>query len=198
MRVLVATHNPGKLKELKVLLDGLPAELMLLDDIGIQDEIEETGTTFEANARLKAEGYAARSGLLTLADDSGLEVDALGGEPGVYSARYGGPGKDDDDRNQMVLDKMKDVPDGERSARFRCVIAVAEPGKVLFTTEGRVEGAIAYEPRGSNGFGYDPIFWMAEYGATLGELGPEIKNGVSHRSRAVQAARERLEALVKA
>ena len=174
MRVLVATHNPGKLKELKVLLDGLPAELMLLDDIGIQDEIEETGTTFEANAQLKAEGYAARSGLLTLADDSGLEVDALGGEPGVYSARYGGQGKDDDDRNQMVLDKMKDVPDGERSARFRCVIAVAEPGKVLFTTEGRVEGAIAYEPRGSNGFGYDPIFWMAEYGATLGELGPEI------------------------
>jgi len=197
MKILVATHNPGKLKELKVLLDGLPAELVLLDDIGIHDEIEETGATFEANARLKASGYAARSRLLTLADDSGLEVDALGGEPGVYSARYGGPGKNDDDRNQLVLEKMREVPEGQRAARFRCVIAVADPGKELFTAEGAVEGAIAYQPRGSNGFGYDPIFWMAEYGATLGQLGPEIKNQVSHRSRAVRAARPRLEMLIK-
>jgi XTP/dITP diphosphohydrolase len=195
MKILVATHNPGKLKELTVLLAGFPAEFVLLDDIGIHDEIEETGSTFEENARLKASGYAQRSGLLTLADDSGLEVDALGGEPGVFSARYGGAGKTDEDRNQLVLEKMRDVPQDKRAARFRCVIAVAGPGKELFTVDGVVEGGIAYEPRGEHGFGYDPIFWMAEYGATLGELGPEIKNQVSHRGRAVRAARAHLEAL---
>ena len=195
MKILVATHNRGKLKELAQLLEGFPAEWVTLDDVGIAEEIEETGVTFEENARLKAAGYARLSGLLTLADDSGLEVDALNGEPGVYSARYGGPGADDDDRNRLVLAKMQGVPQGQRAARFRCVIAVATPEEILFSVDGVVEGAVAYEPRGSNGFGYDPIFWMAEYGATLGELGPEIKNGISHRGRAMQAARPRLEAL---
>jgi XTP/dITP diphosphohydrolase len=195
MKILVASHNPGKLKELAELLAGLPIQWVTLDDVGITHEIEETGDTFEANARLKAEGYAEMSNLLTLADDSGLEVDALGGEPGVYSARYGGPGASDDDRYRLVLEKMRDVPPGKRSARFRCVIAVAAPGDGIFTADGVVEGEVAFEPRGSHGFGYDPIFWMAEYGATLAELGPEIKNQVSHRARAVQAVRPRLEAL---
>ena len=197
MRVLVASHNPGKLKELAELLSGLPIEWVTLDDVGITHEIEETGDTFEANARLKAEGYARLSSLPTLADDSGLEVDALGGEPGVYSARYGGPGASDDDRYRLVLEKMKDVPQEKRGARFRCVIAVASPADGVFTADGVVEGAIASEARGSHGFGYDPIFWMAEYRASLAELGPDIKNRISHRGRAIQAIRPRLERLVR-
>lgn len=198
MKILVASHNPGKLKELAELLAGLPIQWVTLDEVGITHEIEETGDTFEANARLKAEGYAQMSSLITLADDSGLEVDALGGEPGVYSARYGGPGADDDDRNRLVLEKMRDVPTGKRSARFRCVVAVAVPGDDTLTADGVVEGAVGFEPRGSHGFGYDPIFWMAEYGATLAELGPDIKNRISHRSRAIQAIKPRLEGLIRA
>jgi XTP/dITP diphosphohydrolase len=197
MKILVATHNRGKLREFAELLAGLPIEWVSLDDVGITEEIEETGETFEANARLKAAGYARLSNLLTLADDSGLEVDALGGEPGVFSARYGGPDTNDVDRYEMVLEKLKGVPDERRAARFRCVVAVAVPGGELFTAEGVVEGAIAHGPRGSNGFGYDPIFWMSGYGATLAELGPDIKNRISHRGRAVQAIRPRLKSLIQ-
>jgi XTP/dITP diphosphohydrolase len=198
VKILVATHNPGKLREFAELLAGFPVEWVSLDDVGIVDDIEETGVTFEENARLKASGYASQSGLLTFADDSGLEIDALNGEPGVYSARYGGPGKTDADRVELVLGKMKDVPEERRTARFRCVIAVASPEKVLFTVEGVVEGLITHAPRGTNGFGYDPIFLFPDMGKTTAELSSEVKNRISHRGRAVQATRPRMEALMRA
>jgi XTP/dITP diphosphohydrolase len=196
MKILVATHNPGKLREYADLLADLPVEWLSLDDVGISVEVEETGQTFEENARLKAVGYADQSGLPTLADDSGLEIDALGGEPGVFSARYGGPGATDPDRYGLVLGKLKGIPLEQRAARFRCVIAVAVPGEELLTAHGICEGAIAFEPRGSKGFGYDPIFWLAEYGATLAELGPGVKNRISHRGQAVQAIKPGLAALI--
>jgi XTP/dITP diphosphohydrolase len=197
MRILVATHNPGKLGEYAQLLADLPVEWQSLDDVGIMDHVEETGNTFEDNARLKAAGYAHLGGLLTLADDSGLEVDALGGEPGVRSARYSGPGATDLDRCRLVLGKLEGIPADRRSARFRCVIALAAPGNDLFTADGVCEGAIAFEPRGAHGFGYDPIFWLPQYEATLAELGPDIKNRISHRGRAVEAIRPRLEQLIR-
>jgi len=194
MKLLIATHNRGKLREYQEILSQLPLELVTLDDVGISDDIEETGTTFEENARLKATAYAQISGLLTLGDDSGLEVDALGGEPGVYSKRYAGPGKSDAERNAYLLTKLANVPADRRSARFRCVIVVAEPGGSDEVAEGTCEGTIAFEPRGTNGFGYDPIFELAAMDKRMAELAPEVKNRISHRGL---AARELLEILRK-
>ncbi len=189
MQLLIATHNRGKLIEYKELLAGLPFNLVTLDDVGIRDDVEENGTTFAENARLKAIEYAQRSGLLTLADDSGLEVDALGGEPGVYSKRYAGEGKSDADRYWFLLDKLKDVPQGQRTARFRCVIVIASPDGKLWQTDGTCEGEIAFEPRGTHGFGYDPVFQVTERGMRMAELPPEEKNKISHRARAAIKAR---------
>jgi XTP/dITP diphosphohydrolase len=196
VRLLVATRNPGKLREYEELLAGLPVELTYLESEGIAEDVEETGSSFAENAVLKARRYALISGLLTLADDSGLEVDALGGEPGVHSARYAGPGATDEDRYRLLLDKMRDVPEGERGARFRCVIAVAEPEGETYTVDGVCEGVIAYSPEGEFGFGYDPVFYMPERGRTMAQLPPEEKNLVSHRARAAQAIRPVLEGLI--
>jgi XTP/dITP diphosphohydrolase len=188
-KLLLATHNKGKGEEYKVLLRGLPYETVTMAEQGLSLEVEETGASFEENSRLKATTVAAASGLLTLADDSGLEVDALGGEPGVQSSRYAGEGASDADRIKFLLSKLEDVPDEKRTARFRCVIAIGSPdGKVELCT-GECRGVITKEPRGSYGFGYDPVFYVPELGKTMAELSPEEKNRISHRARAAEKAR---------
>lgn len=197
MRLLIATRNPGKLKEYEQLLAGLPVTLTYLSGEGIAHEVEETGETFADNAIHKAEEYARISGLLTLADDSGLEVDALDGEPGVHSARYAGPRATDEDRYQVLLERMRDVPWEERGARFRCVIAVAEPEGGVWTTEGTCEGVIALAPKGEHGFGYDPVFYLPDQEKTMAQLAPEVKNRMSHRARAAQEIRPILERILR-
>ncbi len=211
MKLLIATHNRGKLREYQEILDDLPLQLLTLDDVGIADDVEETGATFEENAFLKAITYSEMSGLLTLADDSGLEVDALNGEPGVFSKRYAGDEKTDAERNAYLLEKMRGVPREKRTARFRCVIVMqdAEPfeemqmGKAhvrvlrVWKTEGTCKGEIAFEPRGTNGFGYDPIFIVGDTGKHLAEFSSEEKNKISHRGRAAVKAREILQTLLR-
>jgi XTP/dITP diphosphohydrolase len=186
MQLLIATTNPGKVREYRKLLDGLACELVGLSDVGITEDVAETGATYEENAILKAREYATRSGLLTLADDSGLEVDALQGRPGVHSARYA---PDSPTRVRKLLTELENVPHGQRSARFRCVIALVHPGGQLDITTGSCEGSIAHEARGTNGFGFDPVFFMPEYQATMAELPEDTKNTVSHRARAAQKMR---------
>ncbi|MEW5718629.1 MAG: XTP/dITP diphosphatase [Chloroflexota bacterium] len=193
MRLLIATHNRGKLIEYQEMFADLPFDLVTLDDVGIREDVEETGATFAENARIKAIAYARQSGLLTLADDSGLQVDALDGEPGVHSKRYAGANRSDADRIVFLLGKLREVPGGKHAARFRCAIALAMPGGELWETEGACEGEIAFEPRGENGFGYDPIFQVAERGARMAELSTAEKNRVSHRARAAEKARRILE-----
>jgi XTP/dITP diphosphohydrolase len=187
--LLIATSNPGKLQEYRELLDGLGWTLVDLNTVGISEPVEETGTTFEANARLKAEAYASLSGLVTLADDSGIEVAALGGEPGVYSARYGGEGLNDVDRYQLLLRNLAAKAPSDRSARFVCVIALAGTNFETITVEGTVDGVIAHEPHGEFGFGYDPIFFLPDRNRTTAEIAPEEKNRISHRSQAAQKIR---------
>ncbi len=193
VKLLIATHNPGKIEEYEELLAGLPLELTYPAQEGLDIEVAETGASFAENARLKAAAYARASGLVALADDSGLEVDALGGEPGIHSARYAGTGASDKERYRLLLEKLREVPWEERTARFRCVIAVATPGGQVHTAEGICEGIIAFAPKGEHGFGYDPVFYLQEYGKTMADLPPETKNKISHRARAVQRAREILE-----
>lgn len=193
MRLLIASHNRGKLIEYQEMFAALSFDLVTLDDIGIRDDVAETGATLAENARLKAIAYARQSGLLTLADDSGLEVDALGGAPGVQSKRYAGANKSDADRIAFLLDKLRDVPAGKRAARFRCAIAIATPDGKLWETDGACEGEIAFDLRGTNGFGYDPIFHVAARGVRMAELATAEKNRVSHRARAAQSARRILE-----
>ncbi len=188
-RLLIATHNRGKLLEYRELFAGLPLDLATLDDVGIPEDVEETGTTFAENARIKAVAYARGSGLLTLADDSGLEVDALGGEPGVYSKRYAGEGAGDAERINFLLIKMKDVPAEARHARFCCAIAIALPSGQVWEMDGSVDGELLFAPRGTNGFGYDPIFFFPRFGLTMAELPMDEKNKVSHRARAAEKAK---------
>jgi XTP/dITP diphosphohydrolase len=189
-RLLVATNNPGKVREYQELLLDLGVEITFPAQEGLVLDVDECGDTFEENARIKALAYAQASELLTLADDSGLEVDALNGAPGVHSARYAGPNASDVDRYRKLLAALADVPEGQRSARFRCVVALARPDGTVQTANGACEGEIGFEPRGKHGFGYDPIFVMAEHGGqTMAELPPALKNQISHRSRALTAAR---------
>lgn len=185
--LLIATRNPGKLREFTAIFTGAGLSLRTLDDAGIASEIEETGETFAENARLKAEGYMRLSGLACLADDSGLEVAALGGAPGVYSARYGGV----QGRAQLdyLLAQLEGVPFHERLARFVCVIALARPDGVTAFAEGILPGVIEHAPRGTGGFGYDPLFYVLDEDKTLAELAPEQKNAISHRARAAREAR---------
>lgn len=190
MPLLIATHNRGKLIEYQEMFADLPVELVTLNNVGIHDDVEETGATLAENARLKALAYARQSGLLTLADDSGLEVDALNGEPGVYSKRYAGANKSDAERNAFLLDKLRAVPPGKRTARFRCAIAIATPDGNVWQAEGTCEGEIAFDARGTHGFGYDPIFHVAERGMRMAELSTAEKNKISHRARAAAGAKE--------
>jgi XTP/dITP diphosphohydrolase len=194
--LLIATHNRGKLREFAHIFSDLPLRLVDLSDIGIAWEADETGATFEANARQKAEAYCAFTRLPTLAEDSGLEVSALGGAPGVLSARYGGPGLDDRARYEMLLREMRGVPAGKRGARYVSVIAIARPGSPTRIAEGACPGEILATPRGSGGFGYDPVFYLPELACTMAELSLEDKNRISHRARSSLAARALLRDLL--
>lgn len=195
-RLLVATHNKGKVAEYADIL-GRQLDWLSLDEAGIGEEVAETGDTFRENAILKAQAYATQSGLLTLADDSGLEVDALGGRPGVLTARYGGPGLSFAERYGRLLAELADVPWEWRTARFQCVVALAGPdSSLLGTAEGVCEGFIALEPAGDAGFGYDPVFFFPELGLTMAQLSPEVKHAISHRGRAVRAIAPLLSSLI--
>ena len=196
-KLLIATNNAGKLREYRFLLAGVSLALVSPAEAGVTLDIEETGKTFEENARLKAQAFASASGLLTLADDSGLEVDALGGEPGVMSARYAGENATDSDRVLYLLSRLKGVPLERRTARFTCVIAIARPDGKIETCAGECPGVIALEPRGKQGFGYDPVFFMPDMGKTLAELPPAVKNRVSHRARAAAKARGILDRITR-
>ena len=185
LRILVATGNIGKIAELEKLLAGLPIELLSLKNFSEVAEVEETGFSFTENAALKAKGYAVQTGVMSLADDSGLEVDALGGAPGIYSARYAGENVGDKVRIEKLLDEMRNADSADRSARFVCAMAITgKNGEILHIAEGFCEGAIALAPRGANGFGYDPVFIPTGFDKTFGELSDEVKQKISHRARA--------------
>lgn len=187
-RLVLASTNRGKLRELRQLLSGWPVELMSLADYPDAQPVVEDGDTFVKNAIKKAVSLARYSGEVALADDSGLEVDALGGRPGVLSARFAGEQGNDSANNRLLLELMADVPQEDRGARFRCAIAIAGPEGKIDTAEGACEGRIGYEPRGEGGFGYDPLFFIPENGCTMAELPEEVKNRLSHRAMAMQGA----------
>lgn len=189
-RLLLASQNAGKLAEMRVLVEGLSLRVVGPHDIGIREAPEETGTTFLENARLKALHYAALSGLLTVSDDSGLSVDALDGAPGLYTSRFGGEGASDAQRNRLLLEKLRGVPRERRSARFSCALALVRGKDVLFEVLESVPGFIAEEPRGSQGFGYDPVFFYPPFGGTFAEVARAEKDRVSHRGKAFARLRE--------
>lgn len=203
MKLLIASTNRGKLREIQAVLGELPFELLLPADLGLELKVEETGATYAENAALKALAYRQASGLLTLADDSGLEVDALGGAPGLHSARFSPkPGATDADRRALLLDALRshpvppDMPGWP--AHFHCTVAIAIPSGSLHETDGRCDGHIISKERGHGGFGYDPIFYIAEQQATMAELPSVVKNRISHRARALQAALPILQGLIRA
>ncbi len=195
--LLIATNNQGKVHEYEELLSPLALSLRTPQDLGLSISVREDGHAYEDNARIKALAYQQASGLLTLADDSGLEVDALGGRPGLHSARYGGPGVDDEGRYWLLLEQLGDVPWERRTARFRCVIVVATPRGQTHSTEGVCEGMIAFEPQGARGFGYDPVFYLPQHGKTMGQLSPRVKNRISHRAHAARRMLPVLAAIVQ-
>lgn len=194
VKLVLASRNKGKLQELEQLLEGLGFEIVLLDTYEGLPDIPETGSTFRENAVIKAVKAAELTGTLSLADDSGLEVDFLEGAPGVYSSRFAGEAKDDSANNQKLLELLEGVPESLRTARFKSVVAVANPQGRVETVEGVCEGIIGTEPRGSNGFGYDPLFIVkGQGGKTMAELEPEVKNKISHRAMALRKAAALLE-----
>ena len=195
-RLLLATNNPGKAAEYRALLAGCGWELVTPREIGLDLAVEEAGQDYRQNAKIKAAKFAQASGLVALADDSGLEVDALGGRPGPLSARYAGPDRADEERVAALLAEMEGVPEERRTARFRCVIVLGWPEGKVELFEGTVEGRIAQEARGEGGFGYDPVFLLPGRGRTFAELPPEEKNAVSHRGEAARKARPVLERLL--
>jgi len=191
-RLLLATTNLGKVREIRTLLEGLPYELIGLDALPPVEAPEEIGATFAENARLKAEYYSRTTGLTAVAEDSGLEVDALGGAPGVESARYGGADAPYDQKFRLIYAGLDKAGVGTSPARFVCALALAQNGRVTFESRGVVEGQISRQPSGSGGFGYDPIFFYPPYGATLAEVDPARKSSVSHRGQAFRALRDHL------
>jgi XTP/dITP diphosphohydrolase len=193
--LLLASQNPGKLAEMKDLVARLPFRVLGPRELDMTEAPDETGTTFLENAILKARYYAGRSARLTVADDSGLSVDALDGGPGLFSSRFGGEGASDGDRNRLLLQKLQGVPRDRRTARFTSAVAVAQGSDVLFTVQETAEGLIADEPRGGNGFGYDPLFFYPPFGRTFGECPREEKDRVSHRGKAFARLRAFLEGL---
>ncbi len=198
-RLLLATTNPHKIEEFRAILAGLPYGLVSPNDIGLPLEVEETGATFAENAMLKATAWADAADMLTLAEDSGLEIDALDGEPGIYSARWAGEDVSYEERFRILLGRLADVPAERRTARYRAAIAIARsaPVGVLGLFEGTLEGQIAFAPAGSGGFGYDPIFFVPEQQRTVGQMSAEGKHLISHRARAAAAARELLQQLAE-
>ncbi len=192
-KLLLATNNEGKVAEFRQLLDGCGWQLVTPSDLGVQLDVEETGQTYLENATLKALAFASTSGLTSLADDSGLEVDALDGRPGIFSARYAGVDLTDGERVAAMLEELASVSEDARTARFRCVIAIATASGEVRSVEGTVEGRIAAEPRGENGFGYDPVFELPERGFTVAQLPASEKHAVSHRGVAAKEARKLLE-----
>ena len=197
LTIVLATHNPGKVHEFAALLADLPIQVQSLLDFPAIGSLPEEGDTYAANAISKALAVARATGRVALADDSGLEVDALEGAPGVHSSRWLGDQATDADRNAAVLARLRNVPPVRRTARFRAVVAVASPDLTVRTFEGVVEGRIADRPAGSQGFGYDPIFLVPEYGRTMAELGAKIKDTISHRARAVHSARAYLATIAR-
>lgn len=189
-KLIFATGNEGKMKEIRVILDNCGYEILSLKDAGIDVDVEESGTTFEENAIIKATEISKLAGCLVLADDSGLEVDYLNKEPGIYSARYEGVDTPYAIKNQKIIDRLDGVPDEKRTARFVCAIAAAFPDGRIETRRGTIEGLIGYEEAGENGFGYDPIFYLAEYGKTTAELSADEKNKISHRGKALELIKE--------
>ena len=189
-RIIFATSNEGKMKEIRVILADKNIEVVSLKEAGITVDIEETGTTFEENAIIKAKAIMELTGEIVLSDDSGLEVDYMDKAPGVYSARFMGEDTSYDIKNQYIIDQLKEAKEEERTARFVCVIACAFPSGEIITKRGTIEGVIAHEIVGANGFGYDPIFYIPEYGCTTAELNPEQKNEISHRGKALKAMKE--------
>lgn len=189
-KIVFATTNEGKVKEIKEILEGFPVEVVSMKEMNITTDIEENGTTFEENSLIKAREISKLTGLPALADDSGLEVDYLNGEPGIYSARYLGKDTDYNYKNNYIIDRLKEAEDKERSARFICVISLVLPDGREFVKKGVMEGRIGYEIKGENGFGYDPIFYLPEYGKTSAELSSDEKNKISHRGKALRAMKE--------
>ena len=195
LKLLLASTNPGKIREYRSLLSNLGYQIVTLADLGIAKVVTESGDSYEQNARLKAATYAKLSQLVTLADDSGLEVDALNGEPGIHSARFAGKDATDVDKVKILLAKLASVPWEKRTAHFKCVIAIATPEGRLELCHGECHGIIAFEAKGENGFGYDPIFYLPEMGKTLAELPLGVKNQISHRGQAAQKAQQVLQRL---
>ena len=192
-QIIFATSNEDKLREIRMILKDFDAGIISLRDAGITTEIVEDGKTFRDNAVIKAAAIMKETGKLTLADDSGLEVDVLNGEPGIYSARYLGEDTSYDIKNQSILDRMKDVPEEKRDARFVCAVAVLLPDGEELVARGTLEGRIGYEIKGEHGFGYDPIFYLPEYQMTSAQISPDEKNRISHRSKALKKMFEILE-----
>ena len=191
--MIFATGNMGKMKEIKAILGDIGEEILSMKEAGIDMDIVEDGSTFEENAIIKAKAVMERTGKLALADDSGLEIDALNKEPGIYSARYMGEDTPYEIKNSNLIERMKGVKGKDRSARFVCVIAAAFPDGEIITTRGTIEGVIAEEPAGENGFGYDPIVYVPEYGMTTGQMDADAKNAISHRGKALTAMKKILE-----
>ena len=194
-KIVFATTNEGKVKEIKEILAGFPIEVVSMKEMNITADIEENGATFEENSLIKAREVSKLTGLPAMADDSGLEVDYLNGEPGIYSARYLGRDTDYNYKNNYIIEKLENAKDEERSARFVCVISIVLPDGREFIKKGVLEGRIAYEIKGENGFGYDPVFYLPEYGMTSAELSGEEKNKISHRGKALGAMKELISGL---
>lgn len=197
MKVVLATRNEGKVREIADILAPHGFEVVSLREFPELGEITEDGATFRENAMIKAAAVSGHTGLLALADDSGLEVDALDGAPGIYSSRFAGGEKDDQANNRKLLELLSDIPAERRTARFQCVVAIAEPDGWVHIAEGSCEGVIAKEPRGQRGFGYDPLFYVPAYERTFAELDPSIKNKISHRAKALEGAVDILSDLKK-
>ena len=191
-KIIFATGNEEKMREIREILASLPVEVLSMKEAGIQADIIEDGKTFEENAVIKAKAIAQLSEEIVLADDSGLVIDYLNGEPGIYSARYMGEDTSYRIKNENLIQRLEGVPDEERTARFVCAIAAAFPDGTVLTTEGTVEGRIGYEEKGENGFGYDPVFYLPEYGCTTAQLTEEKKNEISHRGKALRKMVEKL------
>lgn len=192
MRIIFATGNKDKMREIRMIMEDLGMEILSMKEAGLEADIDENGTTFEENAVIKAKGIAALCNDIVLADDSGLEIDALNKEPGVLSARYMGEDTDYHIKNMNLVDRLAGVPDEERTARFVCAIAAVLPDGRVLETKAAMEGRIGYEERGENGFGYDPIFMLPEYGMSTAEISPELKNELSHRGIALRLMKEKL------